>query len=107
MVYLEKYQHSPISQHIYKYQVVVDDFLPVDSKNQFLCSFSSNASEIWVSLLGKKKYCIFKKKKKKKKKFYLEKAYYKIRGGYQDGSIAANDLQILVKKKKFQIKKNI
>lgn len=56
-------------------KVVVDDFLPVDHKNQFLCSFSSNSSEIWVSL--------------------LEKAYFKIRGGYQDGSIAATDLQIL------------
>ena len=43
-------------------KIVIDDFLPVSSHNQLLCSFSSNKNEFWISL--------------------IEKAYMKVMGGY-------------------------
>lgn len=59
-------------------KVIIDDYFPVSKYGQLLCSYSSNKSEFWISI--------------------LEKAYMKVMGGYDfPGSNSVSIIHSIIK----------
>jgi len=87
IIFPQRADGKPVFNHSGKYavklwyngaarKVVVDDWFPIDRKGHWLCSYSRNPNELWVSI--------------------IEKAYMKLNGGFDfPGSVSGIDLYSL------------